>query len=375
MTDEVGLDGVVEVFVPIRGDRFKAEACARDTADGSTRAVVVETDGNAVTDALGVIVSAENESEYDRAHIVDGVNGVHFAESLVEKLTCADVVCELAFIRKRPFKLLVKLGFLGNLLHAFLNSIERGFCGECRRNSSRTEHFAVDAVFAVSQERIVVGHFSGSLGIAGSGIAERVCADSGADPFNVVVEVCRTFGLGACLKLTERFFLCRAGVGKDILPDLRDIVQRVVLAVFFKKKQVEDDVGDIVVYGNLVDVLEQVVGSLIDTVVDLVGIIRARPVIDGRERHAVFECDCLHIGNGIHFDGNAEHASCETADQSALHAGFEIVDCFGCFSRAFGTKREDFVQFIGLKCVVVDVHNGLRSAVNDGFDFLFGKIG
>ena len=370
MSDEVGLYGIVEIFVPVSGDSFKAEASARDAADGRARTVVVQTDRDTVADTLGVIVAAENEGEDDRAHIIDGVNGVHLGESFVEELTRADIIGDLAFVRKRPFEFFIELAVLGDLLHAFLDGIERCLCGERRRDSRRAEHFAVDTVFAVRQISIVIGELSRRFGIAGFRVTERVRADRRADPFHVAVEVRRAFGTGARLELFERFFLRGASVGENVEPKLSDIIQCIIFTVFFKQEHIEDDIGDVVVNGYLVDILKKIVGSLVDTVVDLFGIVRACPIIAGREFHAAFERDRLHIGNGIHFDGNAEHTSGEASDQSALHAGFEIFDRNGSRVCAFGTKCEDFVQFIGLVNVCVHVHKGLRSAVRDGFVFL-----
>ena len=96
---------------------------------------------------------------------------------------------------------------------------------------------------------------------------------------------------------------------------------------------------------------------------DLFGIVRARPIVDGRELHAVVDRDRLHIGDGIHFNGNTEHTSRKAADQRAFHTGFEVIHCDGCLGCTLGAERENFIQHIGLKFVLVCVHKGLRSAV------------
>ena len=95
---------------------------------------------------------------------------------------------------------------------------------------------------------------------------------------------------------------------------------------------------------------------------DLIGVVRAGPVIDGRECHTAFERNRLHSCDGIHFYGNTEHTAGKASDQSAFHTVFEIFNQKGCRICAFGAQGKDFRQGIGLKLIIISIHIVLHSA-------------
>ena len=151
-----------------------ADAGTDDTADGSARAVVVKTHGNAVADALCIVVSAEHEGKNNGAHIVDGVYGVHSRELIVDKLSCADIVCNLILAGECPLESLIKLALCGNLLHSGAYSVKRSFCCESGGNGGGAEHFAVDAVLAVREVSVVVSKLCRAHRVACLGITEYI---------------------------------------------------------------------------------------------------------------------------------------------------------------------------------------------------------
>ena len=164
MTVDVGANGIVEFIIPICGDRVKAEASACDTTDGSTCAVVVKTDRNTFTDALFEIVAAEHEGEYDRAHIVDGMYGVHFVKLFIDERTSLEVICYLCFAGECPFECVIEFRILRDLFHTFTNGIKRCFCCESSSDGSGAEHFTVDTVFAVGEICVVERHLAAASG-------------------------------------------------------------------------------------------------------------------------------------------------------------------------------------------------------------------
>ena len=109
MTAEICLKFIVEGSVPIGGNFIHAQAGACDASHRRSVAVVIQTDGYGRGNIFRKISFSQRQSEYHRAHIVDGVHAVHIGKSLVDLFSRVEVVLYLFAFFESPIELSFQL--------------------------------------------------------------------------------------------------------------------------------------------------------------------------------------------------------------------------------------------------------------------------